>query len=189
MKHLKGMLFLVVIVLVGLQFSGCSKMPSAPTADVTRVDDDGIGADQIAAIQELPYDGFKIIKSWSTTKKIKYRKGGWIGKRNAAFLYIPPYSMSTERDTRIYAQADLTSNRELLFTFAPEGLKFKQSATLVIDFKDINTDLVSLQWWDGSNWVKVSDSEDASSKFVWNKRDRVVTFDIDHFSIYLITRD
>ncbi len=193
MKHLRGLLFVTIMVIVGLQLTGCEKMPNAPLADVTQSDDDGMGVDKIAgitAIDELPYDDFTIVRTWKTSKKINYRKGGWIGKRNIGYLYVPPFSMSSKRNTRIYAQADLTSKGDLIFTFDPSGLEFTPNAKLVMNFRELQNDNVSLWNWNGSKWVKVSNSAAANdTKFKWDRGRQRVTFDIEHFSIYLITKD
>ncbi|MBN4076339.1 hypothetical protein JYT16_01340 [Gemmatimonas aurantiaca] len=68
----------------------------------------------------------------------------------------------------------------ILFEFGPDGLVFGESATLSFDISELssNTDYVDLYWWnpDTGDWEY--------QRTVRADRDGIVSFPIDHFSMY-----
>jgi len=114
-----------------------------------------------------------------------------------AVLYVRPESMSTGEDTEITSQVSLTSDNQLLFNFQPEDLAFNSSAKLILNFKKLvdkndgeDCDLVlsGLNPATGEfEFLATSSSND--NDFKWEKSKWRVSFDIDHFSIYLVSKD
>jgi len=202
MKVLRWLVLLSFIVIFGLQNIGCDRMPSptAPSEISLQTNND------IAAKHKTPtfnfdfLQGFDVIKSWTSEKVISFTKGGWIGKRNAAFLYIRPESMSTGEDTEITSHVFLTSDNQLIFNFLPDDLSFDDPAKLILNYKllvgknkgkggDVGS--LVLKGWNPSNdeWEILGTSNSSDDDFKWEKSKWKVSFEIDHFSIYLISKD
>jgi len=106
--------------------------------------------------------------------------------------------MSTLEDTRVTSQVFLTDENELIFNFKPEDLSFSKPANLILNYnllieklKGQEPETLVLKWWnpDIEDWVEVSTSETSNKYYKWDSSRKRVTFLIDHFSIYLISKD
>lgn len=200
MKTFRIVALLVVVGLLVLQNVGCDKMPtSATSTNETAITKDA-GNASVAHRPSFrePYDGLKIVKTWKDDGIISYRRGGWLGSRNSFTLYVHPRTMSTHRDTYLSSEVSLTSENELIFNFKPDGLSFSKSAILTLNYRLLfdkkgfhnNTPLV-LKWWNPATeeWEIVAKSERSNNYYNWDRGNRRVSFLIDHFSIYLISKD
>ncbi|MBN2412929.1 hypothetical protein JXQ31_14675 [candidate division KSB1 bacterium] len=200
MKTKRWFVLLGLLVVFGLQNIGCDRMPS-PTApsDLSVQTNDEIAAKRKAPNVDLePLEGLTIVKSWSDEKLIRYYQGGALGKKNVAFLYIFPETMSTGEDTKVSAQVFLTSEDQLIFNFQPDYLSFSEPANLYLNYKLLydklngnENDTFVLSWWnpDTGEWEEITSSDTNNQEFKWDKRKKFVSFPIDHFSIYLISKD
>ncbi len=200
MKSTRWLVLLGFIVIFGLQNIGCDRMPSptAPSEISLQTNNDIAARHKTPTINLDPLQDFDIIKSWSAEKVISFTKGGWIGKINAAFLYIRPESMSSGEDTKITSQVFLTSDNKLIFKFQPDDLVFDEPAKLILNYKLLvdkikggNSGSLVLRGYNPSNneWDILAISNSSSINFRWERSKWKVSFEIDHFSIYLISKD
>jgi len=191
---------LVVLAVVVFQNTGCDRMPTSatPTDEVAVTKDAGNSTAACFPSYRDPYDDVKIIRTWEDDGIISYRKGGWLGSRFSFTLFIHPKTMSTHRDTYLSSKVSLTAENELLFNFAPDGLSFSRPAVLTLNYNLLfdkkgfndNTPLI-LKWWNPATeeWEIIAKSERSNNYYKWDRGRRNVSFLIDHFSIYLISKD
>ena len=202
MKSTRWLVLLGLLVIFGLQNIGCDRMPNptAPSEISLQTDEGNFVATKhktptinLAALQD-----FDVIKSWTFSKVISFTKGGWIGKKSVAFLYIQPESMNSGVDSKITSQVYLTSDNQLLFNFQPDDLCFDPPAKLILNYKLLVDKNQGEEAGDfilsgynpiNNSWDILATSNSSDNDFKWEKSKWRISFEIDHFSIYLISKD
>ncbi len=186
----KWLLFAVAIAMA-FAYWGCGKMGQVlePNESVFKDGDD--------AAVITSWGDSKGRSHWDAKKVISYERGGNLEVDGVFQLQVAPYSMSTRENTKIFGEVDgdtQDGKMILQFHFAPEGLEFSPAAELVLNWSKLEIsghESLNLLYWNPQtgDWEKVSDWNDSSRFYKWNKKGKKISFPIYHFSIYALSKD
>jgi len=186
----RWLLFALLVAITSIYW-GCGKMGQvlAPTESVS------IGDDDIAVSTSWSESDGR--RHWDAKKNISYKQGGSLVGDKLFRLDVPPYSMSTQENTKIYCDVEEDTqdgNMLLRFHFEPEGLQFSPPAELVLNWDNLeigDQEALNLLYWnpESNEWEKVSDWNDSSKFYKWNRKGKKISFPIYHFSIYALSKD
>lgn len=185
MKALKwiGTISVVMAVVIGIW--GCEKMraPTEPTASI-----EGKKSNDVTSTETF----------WEASETIEYKNGGKLKIDKLFSLKVKPKSMTDEYNNPVdenITGAVKLDNGELLFNFKPDGLTFNPAAELTLKWHKLDVgewETINLYYLpDGKDGqpVLISDSNDDSGRYKWDKANKVVWFEISHFSLYALSKD
>lgn len=180
-------LLLVALVISApvMLFTGCSNNPTAPVTESTSFWDQPYSAPDMAAfgggvvgglVYEVELDASVVIPA-DSGGVVEFEANGY----DASFS-VPPDAIVY--DTTITVEAKVENHRSgtmLILDFGPDGLQFKESATLEVDARSFD--------WDGSSKVAMYWLNPLTGRWVLQEVVDVdsagnVRFGIDHFSMY-----
>lgn len=184
MKALKWIGAVSVILAIVFGFWGCEKMraPIEPTYSIKGKPDDVTPSEESSDTH------------WEAEKIIKYNSGGILKIDKLFSLKVKHHSMSTEEDTEIFGEADILPDGSLRFHFEPHSLKFNSAAELALQWHKLDVgewETINLYYFEptAKEWILVSSSNDEPGRPKWNKKNKIVWFEIEHFSIYALSKD
>jgi hypothetical protein len=134
---------------------------------------------------------------WETAQVISYKNGGKLTVDKGLYFQVMPFSMSLQADTRILAEVDFVPTGDsyrLTFHFEPSALAFDPPALVELKWDNLGLpplETPSLFLWDvaSSCWIKISDYNDTSGFYRWDKNGKKVSFFVHHFSLYSFSKD
>ncbi len=186
----KWLLFVIVIAVTSVYW-GCGKMNQVlePNESVSNISDDAAGLTSWHESNGRSH--------WEAEKVISYKRGGSLIVDKVFRLDVDPYSMSTQENTEIFCEVDGDTQEGKLFLqfhFEPEGLQFNPAAELILNWDKLEIsdhESLNLLYWnpEANEWQKVSDWNDASNVYKWNRKGKRISFPIGHFSIYALSKD
>ena len=135
---------------------------------------------------------------WQGSKVISNSEGGKLKIDKFYSLKVAPKSMTRNGHildkATISGIADLCPDGSLIFHFQPSGLQFDPPAQIEINWHKMGvkeSQDVNLLWYNPENaeWVTMSDWNDNTGIYKWHKKGKKISFYVNHFSFYSISKD
>jgi hypothetical protein len=190
MKTTRWLQSAVVILISSIGFFGCDSLHAPTQPDINHSVDEWTN---ISAANNQDVDAEDQKTHCEAVKKIKYENGGKLKIDKVFSLQVTTKSMNTGTDTEIFGEADLLPDGTMRFHFEPSGLHFDPPAQLTLKWQkmDVRENDTLKLYYIMPNGQKelISNMNDNSGLFHWDKHGKNVIFEIPHFSLYSLSRD